>query len=334
MFLSIAVRLLANVEALNMVETVGNVARHRRAPVIAPTEDGYVLTYVPVVSGECLGHAYQRWLATIAEQRKLPVCSNCKQGIFVKHGEVEVFGELAWEVELKKKLRKLKAAEIESTIAKNCVVEDIGGFLLPEEIPARRTSRFQVSFMIPALEQLQATAAEAQFHVRYALDPRRHRIYYTEAGSALYTFRFDLDLANIGYATSEERRSIVDEEERKARALLAVDTLAHMLENRVFGARLARYNPITDLRSMIVLLSRPLPFTASSGHERGFIEDIRLRAEEFLRIFPEEKVDGWFLDNEQLGVEPYSSERLKLEKVSSVSEAFRKVRELIAEELG
>ena len=74
MFLSISARLLVNVEALNMVESVGNVVRHRRAPIIVPSQDKneYVLVYTPVISGENLANAYQRWLAQLAKQESLP----------------------------------------------------------------------------------------------------------------------------------------------------------------------------------------------------------------------------------------------------------------------
>jgi CRISPR-associated protein Csa2 len=34
LFVSIAARFLANIEALNAVESVGNVTKHRRAPVV------------------------------------------------------------------------------------------------------------------------------------------------------------------------------------------------------------------------------------------------------------------------------------------------------------
>jgi CRISPR-associated protein Csa2 len=339
MFLSVSVRLLANIEALNMVESVGNVARHRRAPIIAPMENGYVLTYVPVVSGECLGHSYQYWLAKIAEQRGIPVCANCMQSFFVKHSDINIFGSLPWEQDLLNKIKseKIQPAEIEKIIVKNCVVEDIGGFLLPEEIPAKRTSKFQVSFMVPAYEQLKAVAAEAQFHVRYAPEPKLHRIFYTESGSALYTFRFDLDVNEIGCITGQKRESVLTPDERRQRIALAIDAIAHMLENRIFGARLSRYTPISEIRSLLVLVSRPLPFTASAGHEPSFIDDSEKRADAFLTLFNEEKIDGWFVAKEEVkeGQEKRkegSTERMNISKVNTVSEAFKMARDLILNE--
>lgn len=45
------VRFLVNVESLNGVESVGNLTRHRTAPVVLRSSSGYVVRYVPTVSG-------------------------------------------------------------------------------------------------------------------------------------------------------------------------------------------------------------------------------------------------------------------------------------------
>ncbi|MEM1718256.1 MAG: type I-A CRISPR-associated protein Cas7/Csa2, partial [Thermosphaera sp.] len=57
MFLSIGVRFIANIEALNMAETIGNLSKHRKAPIIVPTREGYRVLYVPAISGESFAHA-------------------------------------------------------------------------------------------------------------------------------------------------------------------------------------------------------------------------------------------------------------------------------------
>jgi CRISPR-associated protein Csa2 len=58
--LSMSLRIEVNAEAFNAVETVGNLTKHRRAPMIIPTESGYRLIYVPAVSGESIANAYHR----------------------------------------------------------------------------------------------------------------------------------------------------------------------------------------------------------------------------------------------------------------------------------
>lgn len=76
-----SVRFLVNVESLNGVESVGNLSRHRTAPIVTRKSTGeYVIRYVPVISGESLAHAYQMALVEIAEKMGLPVTHRTKQG--------------------------------------------------------------------------------------------------------------------------------------------------------------------------------------------------------------------------------------------------------------
>jgi len=332
--MSVSARFLVNAEALNMVESVGNVARHRRAPLVVPTDGGeYVLVYAPVVSGESLANAYQRWLATISKAEGLPLCSNCENHFFVKHGDREVFGSLPWEVDLAKNLKNLDFHDIERTIVKNCVVEDLGGFLLPEERPVKRTSRFQVSFMVPAYEEVRKAVLEAQFHVRYAPDPARHRIYYVELGSALYAFHFNLDLSGVGFTSMVKREEVVERDERVGRVKCGLKALAQMIDNRLFGARLSRFAPSIELRSLLITVSDPAPFTASPAHRRGFVEDTVRRAKSFLGLFGGGEVSMWLVDQEGLGVEEFKEGGVSLTKASTASEALLKVADHVASKL-
>lgn len=329
--MSLSARFLINAEALNMVESVGNVARHRRAPLLVPTNTGeYVLVYAPVISGESLANAYQRWLATVSKADGLPVCSNCENHFFVKHGDREVFGTLPWEGDLAKKLGSLDFHDIERTIVENCVVEDFGGFLLPEERPVKRTSKFQVGFMVPAYEEVRKTALEAQFHVRYAPDPARHRIYYVELGSALYAFHFNLDLDGVGFTSMVRREEVVKRDDRVKRVRAGLKSLAQMIDNRLFGARLSRFTPAIELRSLLVTVSDPAPFTASPAHSRGFVDNTVKRAKAFLNLFGEGEVNMWLVDQEGLGVSELKEGGVSLARVSTASEALSKAAELVA----
>lgn len=70
--LSLSARILLNVEALNMIESIGNLVRRRRAPIVIPLENGgYILRYTPAISGETLAHAYQEILASLATKLNL-----------------------------------------------------------------------------------------------------------------------------------------------------------------------------------------------------------------------------------------------------------------------
>jgi CRISPR-associated protein Csa2 len=307
-----------------MVESIGNVARHRRVPIVVPRTNGYTLIYAPAVSGECLANAYQQWLTYLADNKELPVCGCCQQHLFIKHGDLEAV-KLAkkpahlWEDELIEKKVK-KSEEVEKLIVQNCVVEDIGGFLLPEEIPAKRTSKFRISFMVPAFDSIEQLALESQFHVRYAPDPAMHRIYYVEVGSVLYVFQMGLELDEIGRSTMLSKEYVVSSEERIRRVEVALEALAHLLENKIFGARLARTNPVSEVRSLIVAVSHPIPFQASPPHSRDYMKDTVDRARDFAKLIGNEEIKLWAYDREGAceGIE-------EIKKCNTISNIFSEV---------
>ncbi len=264
-YLSLGTRILLNTEALNMVESVGNFVRHRRAPIVLPTRNGYILRYVPVISGESLAHAYQEILAKIAGETGLPVCRYCSQGIFVKHSDDKILKEEPW---FKKGFDTL---DLEASIVRNCVVEDIGGFMYAGKPPTRRTSRFYSGYAVPCLDSITSSAVEAQFHVRY--DPtsmERQAIYNVEVGSALYEFTFSLDISGIGVSsyTGEE---IVGGDERRKRIEAAIKALSVMITSSLFGAKRTRFNPSWKIVSLAAVVSHPIPLTIQPPHSRRYI---------------------------------------------------------------
>ncbi len=303
-FLSLGLRAVVNVEALNMVESVGNIIRHRKVALVYRRGDSYLVRWVPAVSGESMAHSYQAWLADLAEKRKLPVCEYCKKHEFVKHADVSVFGFEKWEQELaseissssKKAKGESKAAapdalklmdSIERRIVENCVVEDIGGFLYAGETPVKRTSRFASSYMVPSLDNVERATIETQFQVRHAPTASQkweqaQMIYNVEVGSAIYAWSFYIDLSQIGCASMVTKECFIKPENRRARIELAIDALALMLDTKIFGAKQSRFAPIIDYEIVVATVSDPLPFTVSPpaiGLE--FVEDTIKRAKAF-----------------------------------------------------
>jgi len=326
-YASVAARLLANAEALNMVESVGNVARHRRVPIIVPREEGYSLIYAPSVSGECLANAYQRHIVELAGIEKLPVCESCKKGFFIKHGVLEAIRDVAqdWEKPLVEKKIK-NPEEVEKLILENCIVEDICGFLLPEEIPAKRTSKFKVSFMVPTFDAVEQLALESQFHVRYAPDPELHRIYYVEIGSVLYALQMSLEVDEIGRPTMLAKEQVLEKGDRLKRIEVAVKAMASMLENRIFGARLSRINPISEVRSILVAVSTPLPFTVTPPHGREYMKTTAARADAFKKLINGEEIKLFAYDNEK------AAEGIAgIQKCDTISSLFSEVLSYIKE---
>ncbi|MEM4800688.1 MAG: DevR family CRISPR-associated autoregulator, partial [Acidilobaceae archaeon] len=229
--LSLSGRFLVNVEALNMVESVGNVTKHRRAPIVTYSEGKYNVVYVPVVSGEAIAYHYQRLLTQIAESMGLKVTGLDKQGYYLKYSDDDIIKN--WYPEnVKKVIDSKNPCDIEKAFIEASVVADVGGFLYmkkgegdkkrskeseskadKDETPPliKRTSRIRFSYLVPSLDAVASGAAVLypQLHVRYAPLPlqRVQALYYVESGSALYTLSSILvasDIAKLEYCAEEK----------------------------------------------------------------------------------------------------------------------------------
>jgi len=329
MFLSIGLRALVNVEALNMVESIGNVTRHRRATIVKKTKNGYVLRVVPAISGESIAHAYQSWIVRLALKTGLPVCEFCEKEEFLKHADLNFFGNKKWEQELKKVIEKREydPHEIEKTIIANCIVEDIGGFLYPGVIPVKRTSRFQVGYMIPALDALDKASIEPQFHVRHSPSQlagaaEGQMMYYVEIGSAVYTLTFNLDIGGIGKTSMLKVENVIEEKELKKRVEVSLDSLALMLDTKIFGAKLSRFTPVIEYESVITALSKKYPFTVSPPSASDYISETVMRAHKYGEVFDSEiKIYGFNAPVE--GVENFNT----------LIDLFSKIKEEVLTEL-
>lgn len=297
MFVSLAARFIANIEALNAVESVGNVTKHRRAPVVVLDREagGYTIRYVPAISGESIGHAYQANVAEFAEilyQGNPPLCKWCARGEFLKEMSEDYMIEEAKSVLGKELDNETKKHEFEKVIVQKCLVEDIGGFLSAEEFPVKRTSAFQVGYVIPTLDALEATVIDTQFHVRHApvvaggvqeKERAAQMIYYVEVASAVYGMHINIDLEAIGRTRLVRVEDAVGPEERKKRILAALGGLALTVLGQ-FGAKRSRFNPISELRSVLLSISKPHSFSVTPPHSVAYIKTTAERASSFNKL--------------------------------------------------
>jgi len=292
-YVGVSGRFLVNLEALNMAESVGNVVKHKRAPIVVKTKDGFTVHFVPVISGASIAHGYQEILARIASEMGLPVCDLCAKGIFLKHSSTELLKSDRLNKEHRERLLKLQkdVHGFEKEVISSCVVEDVGGFLYPGATPVKRTSRFFVGYMIPSLAHPEAYASEALFHVRY--DPERpagggeseQAIYYVETGSALYVLNMALDIDGIGRTSAIKVETLDDRDKRIEAALKA---LAILVTNLEFGAKRSRFLPQWVVESLVVTASRKYPFNPVPGHFDNYIELTKKFADSHSRTLDDE----------------------------------------------
>ncbi|PMP91792.1 MAG: type I-A CRISPR-associated protein Cas7/Csa2, partial [Caldisphaera sp.] len=124
-FVSISLRYLVNMESLNGIESVGNISRHRVAPMIIPTNNEYSVKYVPAVSGESIAHAYQMLLVDEALKKGLPVGKRSKLGELLKYTD----DDLLKEENISKPENYNDARRFEVDVMLKDIVSDIGGFM-------------------------------------------------------------------------------------------------------------------------------------------------------------------------------------------------------------
>jgi CRISPR-associated protein Csa2 len=291
-WVSLAWRALVNVEALNMAESVGNYVKHRRAPLVFFDEasGNYVVKYVPVVSGEALAHAYQVWLAEEASNAGLKVCRLCLKGELVKHGARVVLQEE--KLPMPSRGDADKAKELERRLIQDCVVEDVCGFLVPTDIPVKRTSPFYVGYMVPAYDSVKAAVMDPQFHVRHApgligkgeeFPETGQALYYVELASTVYTASAALDLTGIGRAYTFEVADVVAKDEKLKRAEAAVKSLYYLLAG-MFGAKRTRFLPNYKLLSAVAAVSKGAPFNVNPGHSKDYVKETLARTQSFAKL--------------------------------------------------
>jgi len=299
-FISIGARVEVNVEALNAVETVGNVTKHRRAPIVVPLEGGYRLVYVPAVSGESIANAYQRNLVNAAklvyekDGLKAPLTPWDERYEFVKFMDKQhLTGKLLEIVASKEEDLALKKHMFEKEAIVESIVADVGGFLYAEEeMPVKRTSRLQVGYMVPVFDALENVAIEAQFHARHVPSETGARgkkpaqmIYYVEVASAVYGLTVNLDTSSVGKTSLVKVEDAVDADERKRRVKAALLALAGLFAGEGFGAKLSRFLPIKRVVSMVATLSDPIAFVVSPPQIPEYIVDTCNRVSSVKKIF-------------------------------------------------
>jgi CRISPR-associated protein Csa2 len=337
--LSLSLRVAVNAEALNMAEAVGNYTRHRKAPVVIASEGGYSVVYVPAVSGESLAHSYQQLLAQIAKQRNLPVTKLDEMGYFLKFTSDKIMDWYKEDLEkVNSKYAEILSSrnveEIERLLVKASVVADVGGLLYTEK-QVKRTSAIRFSYMLPTLDAVEkgGVALTPQLHTRYVhpeMPREMQMLFYLESGSALYTLTAELVASDIGrlfYSKSDDPDL---KKQRPERVKAAVDALTALVDGMLFGAKRSRYNPVWDVKSLVVALSKgPVEFIVSSGVTRDYIKKTYERAVNITKAIQEETINIYAYNGENLE-EPQLVQEFKnvtYEKTTSHTEALVRARD-------
>ncbi len=299
-YLALSARLLVNLESLNMAESVGNITKHRRAPVVVETGDGYRVIYVPVISGMSLAHHYQLLLARAAHEAGLNVTRMSLEGYFLKFANKDVIN--SYYPEVKDKISRSDLCETERVIVEADVVADVGGFLYTDG-PVKRTSRFSFSYMMPALDTVKAAAVQPQLYVRYSPEPEREQaLIYVDSASALYTFSYVLEASEVSVLSVcralRKKPYDLGADEKVERVRAAVKALVAMLGNMVFGAKRSRSLPHWKVESIVIAVSSGIaPFMPTPGHSRDYLADTARRLKSQLNVLDDLEAEIHYYDS-------------------------------------
>ncbi|MEM2826542.1 MAG: type I-A CRISPR-associated protein Cas7/Csa2 [Sulfolobales archaeon] len=363
MFLSIGARIEVNIEAFNAVETVGNLTKHRRAPMVVPTNAGYRLIYVPAVSGESIANAYQRNLVELAKHtykvqgRNPPLTEWDLRHEFSKFMDnkhlIPELAEIVKEATSKKQEKKVSEDiveikhKFEKTAVEKSIVADVGGFLYAEDLPVKRTSRVYFGYLLPTYDTIETMAIEAQYHARQmpaetiASEARRteqeaegeekrrraaQMIYYVEVASAVYGLTAALDISNIGKTSLVRVEDAVSSEERHRRIKVAIGALAALFSGSGFGAKLSRFTPVKKVVSAVALISNPAPFMVTPPQYPNYIEDSILRAANYCKTLQKIGLTPT-VTAIAMGGQPKEAECVQVVKANTIEELFNKVLE-------
>lgn len=298
-----------------MSDTVGNVTRHRRVPVVIKDGGSYRIVYAPAISGESLAHAIQRNLITVARGiygNELPVDEWSLRGEFVKFGDqghlTETLKTIVSKVSEgrgKGKGRSKESVtqtqhEFEAAAIRESIVADIGGFLYAENPPVRRTSPLMVGYAVPVEDAIEVTAIESQVHARQVpvgiikKDEERQAqmLYYVEVASAVYGVTIGLDIDAIGRTSMVKVEDVVTADERLSRIKAAVGAIALTLGQGIFGAKRTRFSPILEVINAVAVVSHPVPFNVSPPQRKGYIDETLSRVKVFKEFMSKIEVNA------------------------------------------
>lgn len=309
--ISIVARFLMNVESLNSVESIGNLTKHRTAPVIFRSKEGYTVSYQPVLSGEMIAHAYQVGLVDESKKLGLPLGKYSSQYEFIKFSldtdiikkeegiEPPKKGKTTDEIE-----KEMRRFEVEVMLKDT--VADIAGFMYLGDIPVRRTSRFKVGYAVPVVTSDEAMAyLETQFHTRsfHTVEKNKQSIYNVEIASALYTMtlQLDEDLIAVPSTPGAKVKGEEDLEKQKQNRVQASLRALYYILTGNFGGKRTRFLPQMELASLILTYT-DFPFVPTPGHNNNYIESTITRLEKAKKILDGKMAKAYVINNEGVSI--------------------------------
>jgi CRISPR-associated protein Csa2 len=228
-------------------------------------KDKYVLKKLPAISGQAVLNAFERALVDLAKEyerkyNKKLLDEDCERYDFIKHANDKQGQADEW--------------------VKNCIVEDVTGFLAPEA-GLRKTSTVWFSYMVPDTE-VGSAILDYQMFTRYSQE--RQMIGQRESGHAVYRLSMFVDASRIG-CTEDDGDALGNADEKKLRIELTFKALKLMINGGYIGANKTRalFNEYVNPQSFVIAVSSPLPFMVNPAEGEDYIGLTIMRAQNFIK---------------------------------------------------
>lgn len=320
--LSIVGELTINLASLNNEGTEGSATQPRTAVVVRDKK----LYTVPAISGDMVKHWHAQHLATIAQERNLPLCSyaegrymnpnRLKGELSSRDWLVERFPEAAkWVGEKKGKDDAADKRSLENALyrllASECVVTDAHGLLLTEvdntagtkekpigfkaSVAVPRTGRVQFGIMagIPEISHIQHyfhakfVSARSGVQSRENASNEGQNIFTRPASSAVFAFVSVIDLEGLGWDDASNKYAI-DESEQIKRKQAVIDAMSYTLMHQP-GANISQQFPhVMDFQGAIVLSTSRCPAPTVSPLTKNFQSTLKGLVENINRMNSDE----------------------------------------------
>jgi len=250
-------RIALNVHSLNTEGAVGNYNPLVKVFLVGRTSDAWDVIEANAITGNMLKHWHARHIRDLAEKHNVPLCNDCKRGVFYR--------------------TRIKMSSEEEAI-KMCVLEDLHGFLSTETL-VRRESLVKTSFIVPIEEKLFSTVSVTHNRVVYneagKIDKEGMMPFKNEYASGIYGFGISMDLAYVGVPLAKPEDAVIPKDNRVLRAKLAIMALGNILMGSL-GAKQSRAFPIAKpIQALVAVSKDPIPAPVHSYYMDYMDESIK-----------------------------------------------------------
>ncbi|HLC15894.1 MAG TPA: DevR family CRISPR-associated autoregulator [Thermodesulfovibrionia bacterium] len=276
--LSISGNLIMNMHALNNEGSEGNTTMTRMVEIVDNQGRNHT---VNAVSGDMFKHmqAQHLYMEAIAKNDTLPLCEGCKK---FDANRICIDDSFTKRENFTKDTKDTKDSEILSEVIKTCVIDDIEGILITNDIGKKRSigrkSAIEFGWVIGSPE---STRTESYFHVKFVPDRGKgsgsgenlgQNIFHRPASSGQYAAVVNIDLYRVG--RNDITVEYVKKINRKARLQALLKSVLHTFIKPTGAHRNTQHPHIIDFSGVISASLNTMPAPIISSLNPNYKDEI------------------------------------------------------------